>query len=143
MQPSRATAVGRAPSDGECRRAAVIYKATVKANDEEHHYIGCSETEFKTRWNNHKSSFKNETYSDKTRLAQHVWQHKWANIPFEITWKIQRKSFPYANGARKCDLCLSEKLEIIRSNPRTSLNKRTEIANKCRHRSKFKVINLK
>ena len=134
---------GPCPVGGECRREAVIYKATVKANDQVNHYIGCSETEFKTRWNNHKSSFRHEIYSDKTRLAQHVWQLKSANENFDVSWKIQRKSIPYVNGTRKCDLCLSEKLEIVMSDPRTSLNKRTEIANKCRHRAKFKLTNIK
>ena len=131
------------PVDGECRRAAVIYKAVVAANSTEKHYIGCSETDFKVRWNNHKSSFKYEAYSDKTRLSQYIWQLKNENADFNVTWKIQRKSKPYSNGSKKCDLCLCEKLEILRSDPTTSLNKRTEIASKCRHRSKFKLSNVK
>ena len=131
------------PVDGECRRAAVIYKAVVAASSAEKHYIGCSETEFKTRWNNHKSSFKHEIYSDKTRLSQHIWQLKNENVDFDVVWKIQRKSIPYTNGSKRCDLCLSEKLEILRSDPSTTLNKRTEIASKCRHKSKFKLSNFK
>ena len=131
------------PVDGECRRTAVIYKATVASKDTERQYIGCSESEFKTRWNNHKSSFKHAIYSDKTRLSQHIWKLKNDNENFEIKWEIQRKSRPYANGTRKCDLCVCEKMEILRSDPRVTLNKRTEIASKCRHRSKFKVANVK
>ena len=36
---------------------------------------------------------------------------------------------------RKCDLCLTEKMIIARSDPKKLLNKRTELVSKCRHRN--------
>jgi hypothetical protein len=42
---------------------------------------------------------------------------------------------PYRTGQRACQLCLTEKLKILEhTNNRNSLNKRSEIAQKCRHK---------
>ena len=62
---------------------------------------------------------------------------------FTIKWQIQARSNKYSCGSDKCDLCLTEKYEILKSNPNISLNKRSEIANKCRHKNKFKLKNVK
>ena len=43
----------------------------------------------------------------------------------------------------KCDLCLTEKMIIARSDPKKLLNKRTELICKCRHRNKFLLSNIK
>ena len=37
------------------------------------------------------------------------------------------------------NLCLAEKLFILRADPTTTLNKRSELNGKCRHENKFKV----
>ena len=39
-----------------CRESSIIYKAALKSGNVEKHYYGCSETEFKTRFYNHKAS---------------------------------------------------------------------------------------
>ena len=133
------------PLNGECRTAAIVYKATAITNDENEtmEYIGSTETEFKLRHANHKHSFNNILRRAATKLSQHVWNLKSEEKDVKINWEIQRKSRPYMCGARKCDLCTSEKYEILKSNPSKILNRRTEIANKCRHRTKFKLRNLK
>ena len=41
------------------------------------------------------------------------------------------------------NLCLTEKVFIIRANTKGLLNKRTELLSKCRHRNKYVVGNLK
>ena len=45
---------------------------------------------------------------------------------------IAAKTSPYQPGAKSCNLCLAEKLAILQSNPATTLNKRSELNNKCR-----------
>ena len=130
--------------DGECRANAIVYKATVTTDDgDTMDYLGSTENEFKVRHANHKSSFKNQHLRSATRLSQYIWKLKEEGKPSEIKWKLQYQSRPYKCGTRKCDLCISEKLEILRSEPSRTLNRRSEIANKCKHRSKHKLGNLK
>ena len=133
------------PMDGECRNNAIIYKATVTTNDENEtkEYIGSTETEFKLRYANHKTSFNNPLRKNATALSQYIWKLKTEDKPVNVKWEILHKSRPYRAGTRKCDLCISEKAAILKSNPAITLNKRNEICNKCRHRSKFKVGNIR
>ena len=133
------------PLNGECRNSAVIYKATIETQNAEKQkeYIGMSETEFKLRFYNHESSFKNFHHRSKTTLSQYVWRMKEEGEPYQIKWNLLSKARPYICGTRKCDLCISEKFEIIKSSTNRTLNKRTEIANKCKHRAKFKLKNFK
>jgi len=42
----------------------------------------------------------------------------------------------------RCQLCLEEKVMISTADPRTSLNKRSEIIAKCRHRKKFLLATI-
>ena len=49
------------------------------------------------------------------------------------------KTFAYTSGAKRCNLCLAEKLAILQADQRTLLNKRSEFVSKCRHRNKFKL----
>ena len=125
---------------GECRLSNIVYKATVieENTNIRKEYIGISGTEFKIRYANHKQSFTNECKRDATSLSQHVWNLKDRDAPFSITWNVLAKCAPYACGSRQCNLCISEKFEILKCDPNITLNKRTEIVGKCRHRAKFK-----
>ena len=81
-----------------------------------------------------------------TALSQRVWELREAGAPEPtITWSINSKSWPYRCGTRVCDLCLSEKLAILRVPEKfpeeVPLNKRSELMNKCRHSRKYKLIN--
>ena len=49
----------------------------------------------------------------------------------------------YTAGGRSCDLCLEEKIFILKSNKDKTLNKRSELFTKCRHRKKFNAENFK
>ena len=42
---------------------------------------------------------------------------------------------PHARGGRNCDLCLMEKTLIASNNSKESLNKKTEVLAKCRHKA--------
>ena len=131
------------PSNGECRLSGVVYKATVSSDEGEKEYIGVSETEIKQRISNHKSSFRYENKRNSTRLSQYVWKLKDEDKQYNIRWEIMTKTKCYQPGKRNCDLCLSEKWRILTSDPSKTLNKRTEMASKCRHKAKFKIGNIK
>ena len=61
------------PLNGGCQTSSVIYKCIVNApNVPAKTYIGLTEKEFKTRWNNHKQSFNNNEYKNSTSLSSHV-----------------------------------------------------------------------
>ena len=128
------------PVGNNCLKSAVIYRATVTSNGDTKEYVGLAETTFKARFTNHKSDL---THKDKgttkgTTLSKHVWSLKAADTPHTLKWELCRQSSPYKCGTRSCDLCLSEKLEILTSKTGL-LNKRSEIFNKCRHSRKFKL----
>ena len=134
------------PLNGECLTPAVVYKALVNNNDCLREYTGCTEPEFKTRWRNHKSSFKTEWKRTDSKLSVYVWElrEKYGINDPNITWSIHQRRSPYRCGSRKCDLCLSEKLAILKNDSgHPSLNKKSEIMDKCRHRSKFKLSAVK
>ena len=130
------------PLKGKCKTSNVIYKATVKSNAGCKIYYGASETEFKSRYNNHTKSFKNETYRFSTELSKHVWNLKEKKSDFKIDWEIVRKVKPMSHGEAKCNLCLAEKFTIAMAKRPETLNKRSELMSKCRHSNKFLLKNV-
>ena len=73
-------------------------------------------------------------------LSTYVWQ-KGLNPNPRIKWKIAGRASSYKKGGRQCDLCLTEKLFILKNfNNPNYLNKRSELALKCRHKAKFLLI---
>ena len=65
------------PLNGQCLTNNVIYQAKVSApSSNPKIYIGMAESEFKTIYNNHKLSFKNKNYANKTALSPQVWDLK-------------------------------------------------------------------
>ena len=62
------------PVSGRCLSESVIYQATVNTNNgkPEQTYIGLTANTFKTRFNNHKASFKNETKKSSTELTANI-----------------------------------------------------------------------
>ena len=57
----------------------------------------------------------------------------------DVKWTIVKKCNKYKSGSKMCDVCLSEKLEILKGRKKGErlLNKRSELMNKCRHKRKF------
>ena len=134
------------PIKGKCQTEAIVYIASVSTDNSTKTYIGSCETSFKKRYYNHNKSFNNEKYRHETKLATHIWELKDENIEYNLTWEILAHSKPYSCGSRKCNLCLTEKMLIMKhSNEHNTnlLNFRSEILNKCRHTAKFKLKNTK
>jgi len=120
---------------------SLIYKATVTTKDTEKLYYGLVEGDFKKRWANHRTSFKNAKYEHDTALSAYVWSLKDKNEEFEIKWKIEKKSTPYTIGSKTCNLCTDEKLCILEANKKSLLNEKSKLLSKCRHRAKFLLKN--
>ena len=137
------------PLQGNCIHEAVVYKATIKTDTTKETCIGSTETTFKTRYNDHKTSMKYESKAKETKLSIQYWKHAKQGKTPTITWEILfLKYHPYKCGATKCDICEAEKLEIFQETYKQRsniINKSSELINTCRHISKLglKHINNK
>ena len=131
------------PLEGECLASNIIYQATVTCGDEVETYVGLTATNFKTRYANHKASFTHQSKSNATELSNHIWRLKEKNLRYAITWKILCHAPPYTNTSKRCALCLNEKYYIICKPDSASLNKKKELVNKCRHKDRFLLRNVK
>ena len=119
------------PLEGKCLVTSVVYKATVTSEEGSHEYVGLAGGEFKTRHNNHNKSFRHGRYSNETEFSKHIWGLKAKAVSYQINWEILRKSNTHKRSSGLCNLCMDEKLEIIRAQNR--INKRTELISSCRH----------
>ena len=97
------------PLDGKCCLKSIVYQATISDFQNQFHYIGISEPEFKRRCSGHKSSMKNKTYEYSTELSKKYWQMRDLGSTSSVTWKILQKAQPLQSGKPNCDLCFSEK----------------------------------
>ena len=132
----------KCPLQNDCAdRKDVIYHAQIEEGEKKQ-YIGSTQ-EFKKRYYAHKESFRNEASKNKTTLATHIWEKKLNPEP-KITWSILADAPSYRLGSRHCDLCLTEKVFILENigNP-SYLNRRSELAQKCRHRAKYLLMHTK
>ena len=124
--------------NGKCLAKCVIYKATVTetTTKNEESYIGLTDNEFKTRYNQDKSSFKPVHRKKDTKLSEHIWELKDRNIEHTIQWEIMKKS--QTIYTRKKRVQTLDK--ILTKAP--SLNKRKEIFCHCEHRKRFLLSNV-
>ena len=121
-----------------CNAKNLVYKAVVKTQQSCNFYIGLSEPEFKKRYNNHMSSFNmdRQLKSMPTRLAAHVRSLKENNEQFEIDWSVVGRTSETRDGDATCRLCIREATAIAFAGD-GCINRRSEIANSCRHKRKF------
>ena len=115
-----------------------MYNASVDRLDtnKTKHYYGTCEKNFKECYNNHTASFKNKVKKS-TELSEYIWELKDNNIQHNLKWCIASKARPYVCGSRKCNLCLTKKLTIIKAGPESLLKTLHELVFKCRHMNKF------
>ena len=64
------------------------------------------------------------------------------SILFTIKWSIIKTSISYTGGSKRCNLCLEEKLSILKEKDNCLLKKRSEIISACWHKNRFLVKNL-
>ena len=71
------------PMDGNFLKSSVVYQATVTVEDNRptETYVGLNENSFKTRYANHKSSFRDPNKRLSTELSRHdIWHFKDAKM---------------------------------------------------------------
>jgi len=98
---------------------------------------GLTNKDLKSRFANHRQSFKNEVHSNQTELSKHIWQLKKAKVDYTIKWKILDRAQSYSNATKRCKLCTLRKFYISCKRELATLNKRKELASTCRHANKF------
>ena len=128
------------PLGGKCLTSSVVYQAAITTKDTAHqtkNYIGVTAGPFKERFNNHKKSINNYCYRKETELSKYAWELKEQDIQFDIKWSVIKRVPAYSAGKKSCELCLEEKLLILKSKKEQTLNKRSELFAKCRHKNKF------
>ena len=133
------------PVNGECLTSEVMYEATVNSDlprYEPRIYKGITERIFKERNREHKKTFNNLGKKNDSMLSEEVWRIKELGGTPQVTWKILQKSKTYNPQARRCALCLTEKLAIAEHEGKDILNKRSEIVAKCRHQLKYQLAQI-
>ena len=121
----------------------IVYKAEVETNDGINELstkvnFGISETEFTSKYNNHTMSFRNRTHENDLELSKFIWSLKDQNKEFDIKWSIFKKS----SRSKSCNLCLLKKLVISNFKEKERLlNKWLDLVSKCRHESKYILMN--
>jgi hypothetical protein len=131
------------PLDGKCLTEGIIYQAKITRldNSKVESYIGLTDNSFKTRFNGHTSSFRNEPKRNSTALSHYVWKLKDNNTPYEIKWKLITRAQSYSTTSKLCNLCLKEKYFIICKPDMATLNNRNELASECRHKKRHLLSN--
>ena len=126
------------PLDGNCLSENTLYAGIVSSDLRGYgtkKYVGISAPPWKQRYENHKTSFNKREYA-KCKIAKEVWKVKDGGGNPNIEWHILGHAAAYTPEAKKCNLCLMEKLYIAENHERL-INKRDELISKCRHQNKF------
>ena len=89
------------PLEGGCLIKSIIYNAEVISNQDKVEYIGLAANNFKERFLNHISSFRNVRYKDSTALSNYVWNLKNKKEDFSIKWSIAAKAPSYHSALLK------------------------------------------
>ena len=76
-----------------------------------------------------------------SKVDSFIHRIRWKAFFFERNAEDTNKSTDNNNDDTNAN-CLAEKLSILKSDTSISLNKRSEIANKCRHKNKHKLSKL-
>ena len=76
-------------------------------------------------------SFRHKKRVNDTELSKYLWTLKEENVDYNLQWSIKAYASPCKCGTTKCDLRLTEKMIITRSDSKKLLNKRTGLVSKC------------
>ena len=135
----------KCPLNGNCLVRSVVYKAQITSDNGKvvKNYIGMTAGPFKLRYSNHLKSLNNERYSTETELSKYAWGLKSQNKSFQIKWSVMKQVPAVCPGMKVCSLCTEEKRMIMLSDKNNTLNIRSELFSKCRHRNSYKASNFK
>ena len=130
--------------NGRCNLNNVSYQAIIYPEEDitdKKTYISLLSTKWKQRFLNQKFSFSHEHLKNHTALSKHFcfFLKNKGSTP-EIEWSILRKSDSPNSFNGRCNLCLEEKIYILKYKyPDKLLNKRSELIARCSHKTKFKL----
>ena len=116
----------------------IVYKVEVETNNgiselSRKVNFGNSKTEFASKCNNHKMSFRNRTHKNDSELSKFAWSLKYQNKEFDIKWSISKKS----SRSKSCNLCPLKKVVISNFKEKDRLlNNSLDLTLKCRHGNK-------
>ena len=127
--------------NGECQEGPIVYQADLRTRTSSMKYISSTARLLKERCSTQKRNLNNRN-ANSTALSSYVWTLKDAEEEYKISWNIVARTGVYTAGAKFCDLCLTEKTYFILAEPKESVNIRSEILNKCRHKSKFMLAKI-
>ena len=132
------------PLDNKCLTSKIVYSAEIITDDQQlsKFYLGICETEFKTRFNNHKKSFRHRENEKDTELSKYIWELKDKHTEYQIRWSISQESSGYNPVSKSGNLCLLEKLLLCNFRDKNILiNKQLDLVSKCRHENKYMLKN--
>ena len=89
----------------------------------------------------HKGSLNHRDSANKTTLSTKVWELRDAGHQPVVKFNIVKTAPSADTCSSRCQLCLSEKKQILYENDQLMLNSRDEIFSRCRHRARWKVGN--
>ena len=115
MHPCNCRRKAECPLNGNCRKKAIVYKASIStdSNDPPKSYYKCCETEFRSHFYDHRQTFKNKQKRYTTKLSKAFWEAIDNGRQPHVEWSISGRSSTYQPGAARCNLCLEEKLAIL------------------------------
>ena len=129
----------KCPLKNKCLVENVVYKATIKSENETKNYLGSTGGTFKKRRYNHINDFKNYKENG-TELSKYIWKLKNKNIEYKIDWEIIHHIGKAKNPQSICSTCILEKVAIAKADRRDNLNKRYELFYSCPH---FRKLHFK
>ena len=122
------------PLNGQCQIRSIVYKATITTEcpADSRVYIGGTDTTFKMRHYGHASDLRVNKKEGGTELSRHVWKLREQGKDPEVRWEVLKRCQPYRSGKRVCDVCNTEKLQILRHMGPGCVNWKSELNNKWR-----------
>ena len=130
--------------DNKCLTSKIVYSAEIITDSQQpsKFCLGICETEFKTRFNNHKKSFRHRQNEKDTELSKYIWELKDKHTEYQIKWSIVRISSGHNPVTKSCNICLLEKLLLCNFSDKSRLIiKRLDPVSKCRHENKYMLKN--
>ena len=85
------------PMNGNCQVSAIVYKATVTANDGEvKNYTGCTDRTFKKRHYGHVADSRDSELRKNTQLATYIWEKKDSGVEIDsVKWEVLKQCHKY------------------------------------------------
>ena len=120
-------------------------KFTISCNNNNYKpeiYKGSFRTSFKKRYSNHKKSFNLHLYKHDTKLSTEYWNLKIKQQNPQISCKIKGIYKCYNWTSKRCNISLTEKLELLEDPGKNLLNKRSKMISQCIHKTKYRLKTL-